>query len=444
MSAIHNDCWDKSRELLNRARKSLAGGVSSPFRARAPIPLYLTEAEGSRIRDADGNTYIDYSLAWGPLILGHKHPALVERLQQQAGRPHIYGAQHELEFQVAEAFQKVIPCAERVAFTSSGSEAVQAIWRIARAATGRTLILKFEGHYHGWMDSTLFSYKPSAAQLASAPRGRPLPGSRGQVPNASENVVIAEWNNLESVDELFRRYPGEIAGVIAEPVACNSGCIDADPGFLSELAKLTRKNGAVLMFDEVITGFRHPGLSAQKFYGVTPDLASFGKALGGGVPLSAFAGRAELMDLMFTGGVSFGGTFNGNPLSLAAADVVLGQLTANDGAALTAANARGVELIGGIRERAHRHRLDALITGFGAAFAIHFTRRNNLRNYRDTLDDDAEMLHEFLLEGLRHGLNLVPDGRMYISMAHTDADVEETRDAFDRIFCALARRAKQC
>ncbi len=438
MPPIHNTSWERSRQLLSRASQSLAGGVSSPFRARTPIPLYLTDASGSRIQDVDGNTYIDYSLAWGPLILGHRHPALVERLQYQAGRPHNYGAQHELEFQVAEAFQRVIPCAERVAFTSSGSEAVQAIWRIARAATGRTLIIKFEGHYHGWMDSTLLSYKPTAAQLASEPRRRPLPGSRGQVANASENVLIAEWNNLESVEEQFRRHRGEIAGVIAEPVACNSGCIEAEPGFLRELAQLTRQNGALLMFDEVITGFRHPGLSAHAFHDVKPDLASFGKALGGGAPLSAFAGRAELMDLMYNGGVAYGGTFNGNPLSLSAADVVLAQLTANDGAALSNANSRGVSLINGIQSRAQRHGIDASVTGFGAAFTIHFTRRKSLRNYRDTLDDDPQTLTRFLLEALRHGLNIIPDGRMYTSTAHSKSDIEDTLDAFDRIFSALA------
>src|SRR5258706_4608950 len=189
--------WQRSKELLTRARQSLAGGVSSPFRAKAPVPLYFEDGCGPRLRDVDGNEYIDYQLAWGPMILGYKHPKLVEAMHRQAELPFSYGAQHELEISVAERIQRLVPCAERVAFTSSGSEAVQLAQRLARAYTGRGLILKFEGHYHGWMDSALVSHHPAAGDLGPIEAPHSVPGSRGQVANAVLNVAVAPWNRLD-------------------------------------------------------------------------------------------------------------------------------------------------------------------------------------------------------------------------------------------------------
>ncbi|MBV9491535.1 MAG: aminotransferase class III-fold pyridoxal phosphate-dependent enzyme, partial [Verrucomicrobia bacterium] len=279
--------WARSREYLARARKSLCGGVSSPFRAKAPVPLYLEDAHGSRIRDVDGNEYIDYSLAWGPLILGHAHPAIVSAIQEHAAKPHIFGAQHLLEFEVSEAIQRAVPCAERVAFTSSGSEAVQIALRLARAFTGRNLIVKFEGHYHGWMDSVLLSYKPKSSDLRGSDSFQGLLGSRGQVPNAVDNVVIARWNDLASVEAVFREFGPDVAAIVAEPVACNSGCLPAEPNFLESIARLARANGSLVMFDEIITGFRHRAASVQAAIGLFPDIATLGKALGGGLTLSA-------------------------------------------------------------------------------------------------------------------------------------------------------------
>src|SRR5437762_11536996 len=188
--------WDRSKALLARARQSLAGGVSSPFRAAAPVPLYFEDGCGPRLRDVDGNEYIDYQLAWGPMILGYKHPRLVEALQRQAELPFSYGAQHELEISVAEKIQALVPCAERVAFSCSGSEAVQLAMRLARAFTGRNLILKFEGHYHGWMDGALVGYRPTGQQLGPLDAPPTLLGSAGQVPNAAENSVVAPWNRI--------------------------------------------------------------------------------------------------------------------------------------------------------------------------------------------------------------------------------------------------------
>lgn len=433
-----NDKWHTSRQWLQRASESLTGGVSSPFRAKAPVPLYLADACGSRIRDVDGNEYIDYSLAWGPLILGHRHPRLVEALRQQAERPHIYGAQHELEFQLAETLQRLIPCAERLAFTSSGSEAVQIALRLARAFTKRSLIVKFEGHYHGWMDSVLWSYKPSASDLETTPSGRGVPGSLGQAANAADKLLIAPWNDLSAVERLFSEHGPNIAAVVTEPVACNSGCLLPEPGYLEGLAALARRHGALLVFDEIITGFRLSLAGAQGFYGITPDLATFGKAIGGGLPLSVVAGRREILELMCGGGVAFGGTFNGNPISLAAAMATLAELSADGGRPLEEAKRTGEALMRGIGEAARRSGIALTVTGFGTAFALHFTRRGALTHYRDTLDDDSGRLSACLLAALDEGLHLVPDGRFYVSTAHTEQDAEQTIAAMERAFRRLA------
>lgn len=431
------DRWPTSRALLERARRSLAGGVSSPFRAQFPVPLYFRDAAGSRLTDADGNRYIDYTLAWGPLILGHKHPALVEALRQAAERPHIYGAEHELEYQVAEKIQALVPCAERVAFTSSGSEAVQLALRLARAATGRCLILKFEGHYHGWMDSVLISHHPRREQMGAPEQYQGVLESRGQVSNALENVLVAPWNRLDLVENLFEARGHEIAAIILEPVLCNSGCLMPLPGYLEGLRGIADRWGALLIFDEIITGFRIALDGAQGYYGVLPDLATFGKALGGGPPLSAVAGRRSILELMFGGGVAFGGTFNGNPISLACALATLTELGRDQGAALAQANRLGRRLIEGLREAAARRGIPLLVSGFGAAFAVHFTEKAELRDYRDTLDDDRTRLAAFLRHALEEGVYLLPDGRFYVSAAHDGDDVAETLAALDRALSRL-------
>lgn len=410
----------------------MAGGVSSPFRAKFPVPLYLTGGRGARLTDVDGNEYIDYALAWGPMILGYAHPAVVDAVRRAAEGAHCFGQQHELEIEVAEKICAAVPCAERVAFTSSGSEAVQLVLRLARAFTGRPLILKFEGHYHGWMDSTLWSYHPRREQVGA------VPGSAGQVANAADNLEVAPWNQLDILETILQTRGPEIAGVIMEPVLCNSGCLLPAPGYLAAVRDLCRRHGALLIFDEVITGFRMALGGAQASYGITPDLATFGKAVAGGLPLSVVAGRGEILDRMFTGGVAFGGTFNGNPLSLAAANATLNELARDDGALLAQANRLGRDLMKGISDAAHKHKLPLQPTGFGAAFSMHFTARTELRNYRDTLDDDAALLQRVLAAALAEGIHLIPDGRLYVSAAHTPGDIVETVAAFDRAFSEVA------
>ena len=426
--------WTKSRELLERARQSLAGGVSSPFRAKAPVPLYIAGGQGSRIVDVDGNSYIDYALAWGPLILGHSHPRLCEAVASRARASHTFGAQHEDEYLVAEHLQTLAPCAERVAFSSSGTEAVQLAFRLARAATGRNLILKFEGHYHGWIDSVLVSYHPTAEQAGPHDSPRAVLASVGQTPNSADNLVIAVWNNISALERAFTEHSDEIAAVIMEPVLCNSGCLLPIPGYLKKVREITQKHGALLIFDEVITGFRQSLGGAQQFYGVTPDLATLGKAIAGGAALSAVVGAKAIMELMIHGGVSFGGTFNGNPLALAAARITIEELAADGGKPLARANQLGRQLMSDFRGAAQKHNVPLTVCGFGAAFAIHFTETKNLIEYRDTLPDDRNKLRHFLYRMLEEGIYTLPDGRFYISTAHTEEDVADTGLAINRIF----------
>ncbi len=415
--------------MLERARQSLAGGVSSPFRAMAPVPLYFADGCGARLRDVDDNEYIDYQLAWGPNILGYRHPRLVEAMRAQADRPYTYGAQHDLEIAVAERIQQLVPCAERVAFTSSGSEALQLAHRLARAATGRPLILKFEGHYHGWIDGALASYHPSAGDVGPLDEPHTVLHSRGQVPNAAENTVVAPWNHLDVLGRIMEKHAGRIAGVFMEPVLCNSGCLLPVPGYLQGVRDLCTRHGSLLIFDEVITGFRMDLGGAQKHYGVTPDMATFGKAVAGGAPLSVVAGKKDIMELMFAG-VTFGGTFNGNALSLAAANATLSTLTETDG--LVHANRMGATLQAGIAEIARAAGLPVQVTGFGTAFALHFTERSSLTHYRDVLDDDPAKLRRFLLSALENGVYSVPDGRFYTSAAHTEADIAQTLEGLKK------------
>ena len=424
---MSNSNWKKSAAMLQRAQKSLTGGVSSPFRAKTPVPLYFKDGVGARLLDVDDNWFIDYTLGWGPNILGYKHPELIDAVRWAAEGVHDYGAQHEMEYLVAEKIQALVPCAERVGYTSSGSEALQIVMRLARAATGRNLILKFEGHYHGWMDSALLSYHPLADEVGPAESPNVVAASKGQVANAKDNVVVARWNSAEAVEEALQRY--SIAAVVMEPVLCNSGCIPPQPGYLEKVRELCTAKGTLLIFDEVITGFRIALGGAQGFFKVTPDLATFGKALAGGVALSAFAGRRDIMELMMNGEVAFGGTFNGNPIAMAGAYATLNLL---ERGALWEATKIGAELMAGIRNIAARHEIPLLLTGFPTAFSFHFTRRQELREYRDLFDDDANLLRRFVTAMIKEGVNVLPDGRIYVSAVHTENDIQETLSAVEK------------
>lgn len=429
--------WQRSQDNLARASKALTGGVSSPFRAKAPVPLYFTNGCGARLQDVDGNDYIDYVLAWGPMILGYRHPVIVQAMRRQADLPVDYGAQHELEILTAELVQQLVPCAERLVFCSSGSEACQLVQRLARAHSRRNLIVKFEGHYHGWMDTALVSYKPEPGSAGPLDAPNAVLGSRGQVPNAVENLVVAPWNMPEILEQILDRYESQIAAVMMEPVLCNSGCILPREGYLSEVRQLCNKHHCLLIFDEVITGFRMSLGGAQQFYGVKPDLVTLGKAIGGGATLSAVAGCEQILMQIMNAGVVFGGSFNGNPVALASSFATLTELSRDQGAAVRHANAMGERLIAGIRGLASKHNIALTVTGFGAAFALHFTEKDSLTHYRDTFDDDVQLLQQFLLIALRHHIHMVPDGRFYVSAAHTTTDIDETLEHLDAAFKEL-------
>jgi glutamate-1-semialdehyde 2,1-aminomutase len=418
-----------SRERYARARRTLAGGVSSGLRRQArPYPLYFREGRGARITDVDGNCYLDYALAWGPLILGHAPDALTAAIGAQLRRGMTFGAQHDLEYELAELLTEVIPCADQVCFANSGTEIVEVALRLARAATGRHKHLKFEGHYHGWADSVLLSYHPSRAEIGLS-LGAPVPVGAGQL--APEHVLVAEWNDRRGVEAIFREHGSEIASVICEPLLANSGCIPPQPGFLEFLRSTTLQYGALLIFDEVITGFRLHLAGAQGWYGVTPDLATYAKAVGGGTALSVLAGRSAYMDLIASGKVVHAGTLNGNPLSLAAARAALHILMRDNGAALDRMRCLGLRLRGGLesilRSRGHR----VVSSGEGAVFHLSFME-TPARCYRDLLRADEQLYSDFAVCLLSEGVLVLPDGRWYLSLAHTDADVDQSLEAAER------------
>ena len=423
-----------SRERYERARQVLAGGVSSGLRRSAkPYPLYYTHGQGARIWDVDGNAYLDYGLAWGPLILGHAPQRVVERVQQQAARGFTFGAQHDLEIEVAARLVDLIPCADRVCFANSGTEMVEVALRLARAATGRRKYLKFEGHYHGWSDQALVSYHPTLAEAAA---GAPVPVGAGQLPH--DHVAIVEWNDRAAVERALAA--GEIGAVLCEPLLCNSGCVPAAPGFLEFLREASTQAGAVLIFDEVITGFRLDLRGAQGRYGVTPDLAVYAKAIGAGAPLSALAGKAEIMEWIADGRVVHAGTLNGNPLALAAAAAAIDELAFHGGDCYHWMRERAERLRHGLEAilRAEGH--PALTTGDGPVFSLHFLEKAP-RTYRDTLAGRPDLYAAFAMGLLAEGVLVLPDGRWYLSTAHTETEIEQTLAAAQHAARALARDA---
>lgn len=412
-----------------RASGSLTGGVSSGLRRSAhPYPLYFSHGRGARLYDVDGNAYLDYTLGWGPNLLGNAPAEVVEAIREVLGRGLTFGAQHDLEYEVAEMLTEAIPCADRVCFANSGTEIVQVALRLARAATGRRKIIKFEGHYHGWDDSVLQSYHPTAEQLAGE-GAAPIAVGIGQAP--AENTLIAQWNDAESVRAAFAHHPGQIAALICEPLLCNSGCIAPQPHFLEFLRSITEQNGALLIFDEVITGFRLGLAGAQGFYGVTPDLATYAKAVGAGAPLSVLAGRLQFMELIESGSVVHAGTLNGNLISLAAARAALQFLMRDAEHLYRDLFRRGQRLRDGIaailRQRGHA----VCSAGEGPIFHLAFMAAQP-RNYRDLLAADTQKYRDFSLALLDEGVLPLPDGRWYTSTAHGDAEIEATLEAVRR------------
>jgi len=427
---------EQAHLMYLRARGTLAGGVSSSFRASVtPEPIFAESGRGPYLFDVDGQRFIDFTLAWGPLILGHCHPAISAAVRAQLDRGHLFGAQHALEAVLAERIVAAVPCAELITYASSGTEAMQVVLRLARAATGRPKILKFEGHYHGWSDGALISYHPSLDQLGPREAPLPVPGTAGQSTAALAEVLVAPWNDAAALREVLHREGHGIAAVVMEPVMCNSGVIPPVPGYLAAARALTSQAGAVLIFDEVITGFRVALGGAQELYGVVPDLAIYAKAVAAGFPLSVIAGRRELMGLIADGVVAHSGTYNGNPICLAAGLAAVEELSRPG--VYDHLNGMGVALASGMRVLLARHRLPALVHQTGPVLRILFTEQDCVGDYRALLACDDRASGALTRELRARGVLILPDGRWYISTVHTQAEIDSALIALDASLAAL-------
>lgn len=430
-----------SRALHERARRVLAGGVSSQFRALGVFhPMAYARGEGARLWDVDGNELIDHTLAQGPCILGHSHPEVVARVREAIGDGQLYAGQHLEEIELAETLQGLIPSAERVRFASSGSEAAQACLRLARHVTGRTRWIKFEGHYHGWLDGAAWGVNPPfdgandvAAEIP------PLAWCGGIPPAMAGDLIVLPWNDLDRVAEVMARRGHEVAAVMTEPVMCNQGCITPRPGFLEGLRALCDRHGAALIFDEIITGFRLSLGGAQGAFGVTPDLSLFGKALGSGFPIAAICGGARWMAPLERGEVYHAGTMNGNVACVAAASATLEVLARGDGAALRHVARLGAALRDGLMEVGREAGLDVLAQGPGPMFHMGFTGLPRIESYRQLGACDRAAYAEFCAAMLLEGVRLIERGLWYVSAAHTEEDVALVLTAARRAMRAMAR-----
>ena len=431
--------YDRSKELYERSKLSLAGGVSSNIRlAERPVPLFFERGEGAHLFDVDGNRYVDYVLGQGPDIFGHAPDFLNDAVTETLRKGQTFGGQHELEISVSEKVKAVVPSADLVRFASSGTEVVQAALRVARAYTGRPKFIKFEGHYHGWTDAVLYSTAPSLGDAGPLDAPNAVPMTAGMAPGAADDIILLPWNDIDVLTHAIDRHQGEIAAIITEPIMCNTNCIMPEPGYLEEMRHLCDERDIVLIFDEVITGFRLAVGGAQETLGVTPDLSTFAKAMAGGFPIAMLAGRQPLMEMIADGTVMHGGTVNSNIMSMAAADASLDKLTANEGEAFDTLYRNGRSLMAGLRGLATRHELDILLQGPGPVFAMAFTSASEITDYRShRMNADEEKYAKFNQGMLDQGVRLTARGVWFASTAHTEQDIEDTLAAADDVLGSL-------
>jgi len=423
-----------SSALLERAKRSIPGGVNSPVRAFRGVggdPVFFTAGSGAWLTDADGRRYIDYVGSWGPMILGHGFPAVVAAVRAQAERALGFGAPTELEIQLAEAVIERVPGIERVRMVNSGTEATMSAIRLARGFTGRDLIVKFTGCYHGPSDALLVKAGSGVLTLG-------LPNSPGVPAAVASQTLTLPFNQLEPLADAFRQYPDAIAAVIVEPVAGNMGCIPPEEGFLAGLRDLTEQAGAVLIFDEVMTGFRVARGGAQALYGVTPDLTTLGKVIGGGLPVGAFGGRADIMRLVAPeGSVYQAGTLSGNPLAMVAGLTMLEHLTDAVYARLSTATS---DLVSGLETAARRHGIPVYATQVCGMFSIFFSEER-ITSYDAVARSDVARFNQFFHAMLDEGIYLAPSAfeAAFVSAAHDSDIVAQTIAAADRALAQLAR-----
>lgn len=425
---------ERSRALYERALRSLAGGVGSmarsTFAGYAPHPLYMERGEGAHIFDVDGNEYIDYLLALGPLILGHRPPAVTKAVVDVIERTgSMLGTNHSLELELAERVVRAVPGADLVRFSNSGTEAVMMALRLARAFTGKRRIVRFEGHFHGWSDAIHWSVRPAipAAGLEHAPRS--LPAVPGIPEELADALIVLPWNRPEVLERTIRDRHHEIAAVITEPLMANNGCVEPLPGFLRAIREITAAHGVLLILDEVITGFRLALGGAQEYYGVRADLATFAKALGAGYPISAVAGRRDVMELVARNEVPYLGTYNTSSVVVAAAIAALDELSRPG--TYERLFALGDRLANGLRDEFRGAGIPALVQGLGPVFQIWFTD-TPATTYREAVARAKPTFYATFQQAmLRRGVLFHPNQHehFFLSTAHDDEDIERTLEA---------------
>jgi len=417
-----------SKELFEEAERVLVGGVNSPVRAMKPYPFFAARGSGCRLYDVDGRDYIDYCLAYGPLILGHAHPAVVEKIKDQLGRGTLYGTPTELEVKFARKIIKHVPSADMVRFVNTGTEATMAAIRLARGYTGRKKILKFEGAFHGAHDSVL-------VKAGSGATTHGVPTSKGIPPGATKNTLLSPFNDLRTIGRIIRKE--SLACVILEPVIGNAGCILPEEGFLEFLREITLDNDVLLIFDEVITGFRLALGGAQEYFNVTPDITTLGKILGGGLPIGAVASRKGIMEkLSPLGGVYQAGTFNGNPLSLTAGYATIQEL--EKGRIHKKVNALREKITAGLEDLSQRCGIETRIYGIASMFQIYFTN-NVVRDYSSALEADKDTFLRFQQGLLSRGVFFPPSQYEcnFLSNAHDHEEAEATLGAAEEVMKGL-------
>ena len=421
---MHNRIYNQSATLLERSKKVLAGGVSSEFRKyNHPHALFYTHGKGSRVYDVDGNEYVDFTLSQGPLILGHSHPHVLKAINEYSEQGQLFAGQHIREIELAEKLNEIIPSAQLMRFCLDGSEAVQTAFRVARAKTGRKKFLRFEGHYHGWMDNVCWGISaPGAEELGIRENPNVFPWSQGLPEQSRDEFIILPWNDLELLKSTVTLRFEEIAAIITEPVMCNNGCIPPAEGFLQGLREVCDQYGIALIFDEVITGFRLSLGGAQQYFKITPDLSIFAKAMASGYPISAVVGKREWMEQIELAKVIHAGTMNSSNPTVAAAMATIQVLEEQQ--PYDRMFSYGIKLMEGLRSAAAESGHDLLVQGMGPMFNISFTKVEKVIEFRDTFFADRAKLNSFIAGMHDKGVRIIGRGLWYISVAHTEQDIE--------------------